>query len=250
MTIPAARPLAVLFDLDGTLIDSIDLILDSARHAFRSWPGHRPSDEEWLGGVGIPLATMFRCYAAREDEVAQLIARYREHQMANHDRLVRSYEGVADTLSVLRARGHPVAVVTSKSDALAARGLTHVGINGLIDTVVGCDSCSRHKPHPEPVFIALGRLRCEPGEAVFVGDSVHDMEAGNAAGVTTIAALWGPFRREQLVSSGPRHFLDSIGALPALLDEIAGIAGKVTTAEWIALDDDRGGEAGSPRAQL
>ena len=109
------RPLAVLFDLDGTLIDSIELILSSAKHAFRDREGHIPSDAEWLTGVGIPLATMFRRYARDDAEVDALIARYREYQLAHHDRLVKIYDQVLETVDFIRAAGHPVAIVTSKT---------------------------------------------------------------------------------------------------------------------------------------
>jgi len=216
----STRPLAALFDLDGTLIDSIELILDSARHAFIGRDGHVPSDAEWLTGVGIPLATMFRRYARDEAEVDALIGKYREYQLANHDRLVRSYETVADTVAALRAAGHPMAIVTSKAGWLARRGLETVGLGSHFDVVVGCDSSERHKPDPEPVLMALDRLSYQAHEAVFVGDSIHDMQAGKAAGVTTIAALWGPFSREDLVASAPDFYLERMGDLPALLAEV------------------------------
>ena len=213
----APRPIAVLFDLDGTLIDSIELILNSARHAFREREGHIPSDAEWLTGVGIPLATMFRRYARDEADVEALIAKYREYQLANHDRLVRSYEQVVDTVELLRASGHPLGIVTSKTGWLAQRGLDTVGLGTHFDVIIGCDTCDRHKPDPGPVLVALERLGYGPEDAVFVGDSIYDMQAGNAAGVTTIAALWGPFTRGDLASSQPTHFLEQIGALPSLL---------------------------------
>ena len=216
----AARPLAVLFDLDGTLIDSIELILNSAQHAFRDREGHVPSSAEWLTGVGIPLATMFRRYARDEAEVDALIAKYREYQLANHDRLVRCYDQVVETVDFIRAAGHPVAVVTSKTGWLARRGLDHVGLGPHFDVIVGCDMCERHKPDPEPVYLALDKLGYEPGEAAFVGDSVHDIQAGNAAGVTTVAALWGPFSREDLAASHPTHFLERIADLPKLLSDV------------------------------
>jgi pyrophosphatase PpaX len=214
------RPIAVLFDLDGTLIDSIELILASMRHAFATCRRPVPPDAEWLTGVGTPLPTMFRNYVRAEAEVAELIAAYREHQMAHHDALVRCYAEVADMLSLLAARGHPMAVVTSKSDALARRGLEHAGILGFFQSIVGFDSTTRHKPHPEPVLTALERLGYGPLEAAFVGDSVHDVESGNAAGVVTVAALWGPFTREQLAAASPRIFAERPGALPQLLSEL------------------------------
>ena len=222
-----ARLLATLFDLDGTLIDSIELILNSAKHAFTGRPGHVPDEAEWLSGVGIPLATMFRRYARDEDEVGALIAKYREYQLEHHDRLTRCYDQVVETVDFLRAAGHPCAIVTSKTGWLAQRGLDHVGLGQHFDVVVGCDSCERHKPDPEPVLMALDRLGYEPENAVFVGDSVHDMLAGNAAGVTTIAALWGPFSREDLAASNPGHYLERIVDLPTLLASIQ--SGRNTT---------------------
>ena len=214
------RPIAALFDLDGTLIDSIELILDSARHAFAGREGHVPSDAEWLSGVGIPLATMFRRYARDETEVEALIAKYREHQLANHDRLTRCYDQVVETVDFIRAAGHPCGIVTSKTGWLARRGLDHVGLGAHFDVIIGCDSCDRHKPDPEPVLMALEQLGYRPDEAVFVGDSVHDMLAGNAAGVATVAALWGPFSREDLAASNPRYYLDRIVDLPTLLSTV------------------------------
>ena len=198
---PHARPVAVLFDLDGTLIDSIELILGSMRYAFAKCRAPAPLDAEWLTGVGTPLRTMFQRYASEDAEIDRLIAAYREHQFANHDDLVRCYDDVQEMVVKLARDGHPLAVVTSKTVALARRGLEHVGILEYFSVIVGCHSCERHKPRPEPVLTALDRLGYEPSDAVFIGDSVHDVEAGNAAGVLTIAALWGPFTREQLVAS-------------------------------------------------
>jgi len=214
---PTARLPAVLFDLDGTLIDSIELILNSARYAFEGRTASVPSEEEWLSGVGTPLAEMFRHYARDAADVEVLVERYRAYQLPNHDRLVRAYEGVVETVHGLKAARHPLAVVTSKTESLARRGIDLVGIGSCFDVIIGCDTTTRHKPHPEPVLVALERLDREPGEAVFVGDSVHDIAAGNAAGVATVAALWGPFSREILAPSAPMHYLERIADLPALL---------------------------------
>ena len=213
---PAPTP-AILFDLDGTLIDSIELILNSARFAFQKLERRIPPDEEWLAGVGIPLFTMFGRYARDEADCAALIAAYREYQLANHDRLVRCYDGVVDVVTRLHARGHQLAIVTSKSTELALRGLTHVGIARYMDTIVGWDVCTRHKPDPEPVRIALQRLGCAPENAVFVGDSVHDVLAGNAAGVRTVAALWGAFKREDLEPGRPNAYVTHISDLLPLV---------------------------------
>ena len=221
MTMPgraARRKPTILFDLDGTLIDSIELILNSARFAFEKLGRDCPPDQEWLSGVGIPLFTMFRRYARDDADCAALIAAYREYQVANHDRLVRCYDDVVDTVTLLRRRSHEIGIVTSKSEALALRGLAHVSLASQVDTIVGCDSSTRHKPDPEPVRIALHRLDCRPEDAIFVGDSVHDVRAGNAAGVHTIAALWGAFSREDLEPGAPSAWLESISDLVDLVE--------------------------------
>jgi pyrophosphatase PpaX len=208
---------AVLFDLDGTLIDSIELILNSARYAFQKLGREAPSDEEWTAGIGIPLFTMFGRYARDAADQRALIAAYREYQLEHHDRLVRCYDAVVDTIGEIRARGHEIAIVTSKSEYLSLRALALVGLVRHVDTVVGCDATTRHKPDPEPVRLALHRLGRAPHEAVFVGDSVHDLLAGNAAGVRTFAALWGAFRRQDLEPGSPSAWLESISQLPPLL---------------------------------
>jgi pyrophosphatase PpaX len=221
MTSPSGdgRRDAILFDLDGTLIDSIELIVKSAHFAFAKCGLAVPTEKEWLTGVGRPLPVMFRHFSSGSDEdVAALILAYREFQMAHHDALVHAYPGVPELLEELARRGHPLGIVTSKSDALAARGLSHTGIDQFFDTVVGMDSCQRHKPHPEPVMIALDRLGALPERAWFVGDSIHDMESGNAAGVATIGALWGPFTAEDLAPSRPRHLAAGVEDVLTLVD--------------------------------
>ena len=208
-------PGPVLFDLDGTLIDSIGLILQSAQFAFNKCELPCPSDAEWLVGVGRPLPVMFSHFApGREPD---LIAAYREFQMEHHDRLVTVYPGVPEMLAELAARGHRMGIVTSKVSPLAMRGLAHTGIDRYFETVIGMDACKRHKPDPEPVRIALDRLASGPEGAWFVGDSIHDMESGNAAGVATVGALWGPFDADDLAPSHPRHLAKSPAEVVSLV---------------------------------
>ena len=220
-TSPARLP-AILFDLDGTLIDTIELLLSSARHAFDGWHRQTPTEAEWVSGIGTPLVDQLRAYAADEDEVAMLLTRYRNYQREHHDRLTRCYTGVADVVASLAARGHPLAVVTSKATPIANQSLTFVGLDRYFPVVVGFDDTKRHKPDPEPVRYALERLGVAAGHAVFVGDSPHDVHAGNAAGVTTVAALWGPFGRETLAEADPDHFIECLADLPGLLDRTFG----------------------------
>jgi pyrophosphatase PpaX len=210
-------PSPVLFDLDGTLIDTIELLLQSMRHAFADRTAAGPSTAEWVAGIGTPLATQFRPWAVDDAELQRLTERYRSYQRAHHDRLTRCYPGVLDVVRGLSARGHPLAVVTSKANDIANRSIAHVGLADYFAVVVGVDSTTRHKPDPEPVRFALEQLGAEADTAFFVGDSPHDVNAGNAAGVATVAALWGAFSREALERARPAYVLERIDGLDHLL---------------------------------
>src|SRR6476619_3551152 len=197
------RRYAVLFDLDGTLIDSIGLLLASVNHAFSGREGRAPTEEEWIAGIGTPLAEQLRPFVESDEEATQLVIRYRTYQRQHHDKLTTAYEGALDTLEQLYNWGHPLGVVTSKSNEMMERGLRHTGMDVYMKTMIGCDSCPIHKPDPYPVHMALDELGYEPHEAVLVDDSPHDIASGNAAGVTTIAALWGPFTKNELALYKP-----------------------------------------------
>jgi pyrophosphatase PpaX len=215
-----ARPYAVLFDLDGTLIDSIALLLASMKHTFQG-RSRKPTDDEWIEGLGTPLPKQLTPYVESDEDRERLVNRYRTFQHENHDRLMSQYAGVIDTIALLYQRGHPLGVVTSKGNMMMERGLKFIGADDYIEVAIGYDSVHIHKPDPFPVRAALEKLEYQASEAVFVGDSPHDIKSGNDAGVITIAALWGPFRRDQLEPYNPTYFLDNIKDLPPLLDRIA-----------------------------
>lgn len=206
------RP-AILFDLDGTLIDSIELILGAARHAFDGFAGRAPTDEEWRAGIGRPLQTVLREFASDDAEAALLFGRYRAYQLEHHDRLIQPYEGIVETVQWLSGAGHPMALVTSKSDWMAVKALVLVGLDRLIPTIVGCDTCVNHKPHPEPVERALALLDASADNAIFVGDSPHDVESGRAAGVMTVGVTWGAFTSEEMRRSGADVVIDRVEEL-------------------------------------
>lgn len=213
------RPFAVLFDLDGTLIDSIGLLLKCVHHTFDG-RSPAPTDEEWVAGIGTPLSKQLAPYASSDEEVQELTRRYRTFQREQHDSFTSAFPGVIETVTELDRRGHPMGVVTSKSNEMMHRGLQWIGIDKLMRTTIGMDSCTIHKPEAFPVLLALEEIGYSPDEAVFVGDSPHDVQSGNAAGVVSVAALWGPFTRDQLAASLPREYLSNITGLPALLDRL------------------------------
>jgi pyrophosphatase PpaX len=213
------RPYAVLFDLDGTLIDSIGLLLECVHHTFEGRTP-APTDDEWIAGIGTPLRKQLAAYTTNDDEIEQLVDRYRNYQREHHDRMTWAFPGVTETLLELERRGHPMGIVTSKSNEMMDRGLEWVGIMRHMQTRIGMDNAKKHKPDPFPVLMALEELGYSTGEAVFVGDSPHDIASGNAAGVISIAALWGPFTREQLEPLKPTRLIESITELPGVLDEL------------------------------
>jgi pyrophosphatase PpaX len=151
------------------------------------------------------------------DDVEFLRARYREFQFANHDRLVTIYPGVEETLRELHARGHPLGIVSSKLERGIRKSMDFFGLTPLFDVMVGLEATTNHKPHPEPVQFALGKLGVDPGDAVYVGDSPHDIESGNAAGVFTIACTWGAYTREEIAHASPRKWIDDIRELDVAL---------------------------------
>jgi pyrophosphatase PpaX len=211
-----ARVATLLFDLDGTLIDSLGLIRASYEHTCRAHLGRAMSEDEWLEGLGRPLAWQFRRYTADAESVAAMIATYRAHNSAHHDQLVRPFAGVREALAELRGRGLGLGVVTSKLRAGARRGLAHCGLADLFEVVIGADDVTRAKPEAEPVERALELLGGRPESCVMVGDSPHDVAAGAAAGARTAAVLWGPFRREHFAAQMPTTFLAETSELARL----------------------------------
>mgnify|MGYP001222820266 FL=1 len=197
-----------LFDLDGTLIDSIELILRSYRHTMRTHRGVEPPDEVWMEGLGTPLWVQFRHWTEDETEIRAMVDTYRTYNLAHHDALVRPYDGVVAEVRRLLAEGKVLGLVTSKMRGGALRGLRLAGIEDAFTVVVGSDDVTNPKPHPEPVRIALERLERTPDEAVFIGDSRHDLECGRAAGVATAAVLWRPFDRAHLQDLEPDYWLE------------------------------------------
>lgn len=212
----AGRFRTFLFDLDGTLIDSIPLIMASFRHTMRTHLGAVPDDTVWRAGFGTPLRPQLRKFARDDEHASRMVDTYRAYTDAHHDRLLKPYAGIDGALGTLRAAGARLAVVTSKTHALARRGLARCGLDEYFGVLVGADDVHEHKPHPAPVLAALDRLSADPEDTVFIGDSPHDIEAGRAAGVRTAAALWGPFSRETLAQASPHHWLAEPARIAAL----------------------------------
>jgi len=211
---PLSHLPALLFDLDGTLVDSAELILESWRHTMRIHFGETPDDGVWLASVGQPLRAQFRAFVPTDEDVHPLVETYLEHNHREHARLIRAFPGVQETLEALTGRGQRLGIVTSKAARGTALSLETCGLDpAWFDVIVTADEPVPHKPDPAPVRLALERMDLEPRQAAFVGDSVWDLRAGRGAGVVTVAALWGPFDEALLAGEGPDHMLADVAHL-------------------------------------
>jgi pyrophosphatase PpaX len=206
---------AVLFDLDGTLIDTTDLILTSCVHTFERHVGSTPSRDALIATFGRSLPEALREFARdvglADPEAAadEMLATYRAHNDEHHDALIKEFPGVPAMLDALQRAHRRLGVVTSKREGAARRGLDRYDLAHYFEVAIFHDDTERHKPDPEPLLAAADKLHLSVQDVVYVGDSVHDVVAGRAAGVRTIAALWGPFARADLERVGPDHVAET-----------------------------------------
>ena len=191
----------VLFDLDGTLIDSGEIILSSFRHATNEVLGRQIPDEVLAAAVGgSNIYDQMRAFD--EERVDELVRVYREHNEPLHDDLV-AVEGIEGVLERFKAEGRQLGIVTAKRRKTVDLAFAILPLERYFDTVVTSEETEHHKPHPEPVLTALERLGSRPEQAAFVGDSPFDMGAGKAAGVFTVAVAWGKIHPvERLLETG------------------------------------------------
>jgi len=206
----------VLFDLDGTLIDTLELIRESMRYCTATVLGKALPDEVLMHNVGIPLREQMREFS--EQHAEELLRVYREHNARVHDAMVREYPGVEPALEALSARGLQLGVVTSKSGPVAQRGLDRFSLGRFFEVVVSCDDVPVHKPDPYPLVHAAGLLGVEAQRCAYVGDSPHDMSAAVAAGCVSVAALWGVSARERVLEPGPDYAAASMAEVSLIFD--------------------------------
>lgn len=201
---PAVTPVfdAVVFDLDGTLIDTIPLIVASHRHALETVLGVCPySDAELAAGIGVPLRQqMERLAPGREDE---LFAAYRVWNHDNTARFIKRFPGVDDVVTDLAATGVPIGVATSKMRDAVDLAFSILPPPVAYGAVVTFETTDRHKPGPEPVLAALAQLGVEPARAAYVGDAPFDLQAAHAAGCAPIAVTWGASPAADLAAERP-----------------------------------------------
>ncbi len=203
-----ARFPVVLFDLDGTVVDSGAIILASMRHATREVLGEEFGDDELMQAVGGPgLEAQMAVFAP--DQVDDLVRVYRAHNEPLHDEL-EACAGMEDVLRRLHADGRRLGVVTAKRRSTVELAFARIPLGHLFETVVGGDETEKHKPDPEPLLLAAERMRADPAHTAYVGDSPFDMRAARAAGMHAVAVTWGRIHdREKLEREEPDAIVDT-----------------------------------------
>ena len=210
----------VLFDLDGTLVNTTPLILESFRHTFKQFGMPVPSDSELVAGFGLPMRTAVTAYMP--DEMAdEFCDAYRAYQRTRHDELIQGIDGVAETLSALKQRGIKMAVVTSKKRPAAIRDLGCYDLVEYFDTIIACDDCAENKPLPGPSLMALKRLGLNGTDCIAVGDSPYDLQSARAAGCQTAAVRYTSFDWNFILNEGkPDYVLNKMTDLLTLIDTL------------------------------
>jgi pyrophosphatase PpaX len=206
----------VLFDFDGTVIDSGAIIIASMRHATKTVLGRDIPDEELgraVGGSGL----VEQMRLIDPDLVDELVACYRAHNEPLHAELAEC-AGMTDVLTRLKEEGRRLGVVTAKRRETVNLAFSYLPLEHFFDVVVGSDDTERHKPDPQPLVHALDLLRVDRGEAVYVGDSPFDIRAAKAAGMHSVAVTWGRIHpRERLEAERPDAVVDTSAELLAVL---------------------------------
>ena len=205
----------VLFDLDGTLADTIPLIVASYQHAFRTVLAEEVEEARARAWIGRPLLHAF--LEERPHHGHELDRVYREWNLANTSRLIRRYAGVPELLHALTAAGVRCAVATSKRRETARLAIDAVGIADLVDVVAALEDTRRHKPSPEPLLHAAAELGVDPAACVYVGDATVDVLAARAAGMAAVAVTWGAGEHAALSAAGPDAVVDTVADLTAYL---------------------------------
>jgi len=196
---------AVLFDLDGTLVDTLPLIIQTYRKVFNDlkipW-----GNNDVVKLIGLPLIKIARHFAGENE--TKFVELYQYYYQLDHDRLTKLFPGTYDTMSYLKSRALKLGIVTSKGKPITLRTIAHTGLDRLMDVVVTAHDVVKPKPDPEPLLSALRVLETAVDRSIFIGDSRFDILTGQNAGARTLGVTWGLDSREELERLAPDGLLD------------------------------------------
>ncbi|WP_100401723.1 pyrophosphatase PpaX [Bacillus sp. FJAT-42315] len=203
----------LLFDLDGTLINTNELIIASFLHTLDHYFPNQYQREDVYPFMGPTLVETFS--SIDPERVDEMVNRYRTYNLAKHDELVTEFEGVYDTIRTLKENGYKLAIVSTKMRDTVIKGLKLTGLYGFFEVIVALDDVTEPKPDPEPLQKALAALGSTAEEAMMIGDNYHDIEGGHNAGTLTAGVAWSVKGKEFLQTFNPDYMLET---MPELLD--------------------------------
>jgi len=206
----------ILFDLDGTLINTNELIIQSFLHTLHEYFPGQYSRNDVLPFMGPTLVETFG--EIHPDAVDEMVASYRAFNLTNHDALVTEFEGVLETIVALKEKGYKIGIVTSKMFDVVLKGLKLTKLDPYFEVIVALDHVEKAKPDPGPIQLAMEKLQSSPEETLMVGDNHHDIVGGKNAGVRTAGVAWSIKGREYLESFKPDYILTNMKDLLAILE--------------------------------
>ena len=208
---------AILFDFDGTLVNTNDVIIESFRYTFMHYKNQGVELSKITSFFGEPLVTtMAREFPETTPEEA--MATYRSYQDMHKEELVKTFDGIESMLAELKKRNIAMSVVTSRTTSSTVAYLEQFGLEKYFDVIVSCDDTDIHKPNPEPALLALEKLGVSKDEAVMIGDGDFDMGCAQNAGVKSVLVGW--HITENRVK--PDYYVETPEDIVALIDELNG----------------------------
>ncbi|MFK4997262.1 pyrophosphatase PpaX [Bacillus sp. N9] len=196
----------LLFDLDGTIVDTNELIISSYLHTLEKYyPGQYMRDDI-LPFMGPPLVEVFTNMDA--DRAEEMVGVYRKYNLAQHDLFVTEFDGAYETIRTLHEHGYKLAIVSTKMRDAVLKGLKLTKLDQFFDVIISINEVENAKPDPEPLEKALKALGSTPEEAIMIGDNHHDIVGGKNAGTYTCGVSWSLKGREYLEKYEPDFIID------------------------------------------
>ncbi|HEY8805595.1 MAG TPA: pyrophosphatase PpaX [Clostridium sp.] len=208
----------ILFDVDGTLLDTNELIIQSFQHTYKRHLNKQVGKEQIIKSFGEILKfTIDREFG---DDSEEAIKTYRSFQLGNFEKLITIREGVKEGVEELHRQGYKLGIVTSRLNDSAINGLKHFGLMEYFDTIIGADDTDIHKPDPTPAFMALAELGGKPEETILVGDTQFDILCGKNAGITSVVVGWSALPRDIILKYEPDYIVESMEELMELVEKL------------------------------
>ncbi|MBU3181056.1 pyrophosphatase PpaX [Clostridium psychrophilum] len=205
----------ILFDLDGTLLDTNELIIQSFQYTYKKYLNKQVSREEIIKSFGEILKVTINRKFSENSEKA--IKTYRRFQIDNFDKLIRIHDGVKEGVKELYSQGYKLGIVTSRLNNSAIRGLKHFGLIDYFESIITADDTEIHKPDPTPAFMALRELGGKPEETIFVGDTQFDVLCAKNAGIESVVVGWSALPRDVILKYESDHVIESMEELVSLV---------------------------------